>query len=144
MFEAVGEENWPVYFDQVAACLKPGGRAALQIITIREDLFAQYSKSVDFIQKYVFPGGILPPPSRLGEEADRAGLVPIDTCMFGASYARTLAEWHDAYRDAWPDIAGLGFDARFDRIWRFYLAYCEAGFTTGRIDVGQFAYRKPD
>ena len=144
MFEAVGEENWPVYFDQVAACLKPGGRAALQIITIREDLFAQYSRSVDFIQKYVFPGGILPPASRLGEEAGRAGLVPIGTCMFGPSYARTLAGWHDAYRDAWPDIASQGFDARFDRIWRFYLAYCEAGFTTGRIDVGQFAYRKPD
>jgi len=143
MFEAVGEENWPVYFEQVAACLKPGGRASLQIITIREDLFEHYRKSVDFIQKYVFPGGILPPPSRLGEEAERVGLEAADTAMFGTSYARTLAAWHDAYREAWPDIRTLGFDARFDRIWRFYLAYCEAGFTTGRIDVGQFTYRKP-
>jgi cyclopropane-fatty-acyl-phospholipid synthase len=143
MFEAVGEENWATYFDQVAACLKPGGRAALQIITIREDLFEHYRNSVDFIQKYVFPGGILPPPSRLDDEARRVGLDPVDTTMFAASYARTLAAWHEAYRAAWPEIRPLGFDEKFDRIWRFYLAYCEAGFTTGRIDVGQFTYGKP-
>ena len=142
MFEAVGEENWGVYFDQVAACLKPGGRASLQIITIREDQFEHYRRSVDFIQKYVFPGGVLPPPSRLAREADRTGLSTVDTLMFGASYARTLAIWHETYRAAWPDIREMGFDDRFDRIWRFYLAYCEAGFAAGRIDVGQFTYMK--
>ncbi len=143
MFEAVGEAHWSIYFDQLMACLKPGGRASLQVITIREDLFDQYYNSVDFIQKYVFPGGILPPPSRLESEARRAGLDPVGVHMFGKSYARTLEAWHKQYADAWPQIAPLGFDARFDRIWRFYLAYCEAGFDTGRTDVGQFTYQKP-
>ncbi|WP_203291336.1 SAM-dependent methyltransferase [Maricaulis parjimensis] len=143
MFEAVGEAHWSIYFDQLMTCLKPGGRASLQVITIREDLFAQYYHSVDFIQKYVFPGGILPPPSRLDSEARRAGLVPVDTHMFGKSYARTLEAWHARYSAAWPAIKPLGFDDRFDRIWRLYLAYCEAGFDTGRIDVGQFTYEKP-
>jgi cyclopropane-fatty-acyl-phospholipid synthase len=143
MFEAVGEENWAAYFDRVAACLRPGGRASLQIITIREEQFDQYRGSVDFIQKYVFPGGILPPPSRLAAEAERTGLAETDITMFGQSYARTLSLWHDAYRAAWPEIRKMGFDDRFDRIWRFYLAYCEAGFAAGRIDVGQFTYMKP-
>lgn len=142
MFEAVGEENWQTYFDQVAHCLKPGGRASLQIITIHEDHFGHYRRSVDFIQKYVFPGGVLPPPSRLASDAEKAGLDQVDVRMFGDSYARTLAEWHDAYKAAWPQIEPLGFDARFDRIWRYYLAYCEAGFAAGRIDVGQFAYQR--
>lgn len=143
MFEAVGEAHWPVYFDQVQACLKPGGRAALQIITIRDDLFDSYRGSVDFIQKYVFPGGMLPTVERLEEEAGRAGLIPAGKHMFGGDYARTLAAWHQSYMAAWPRIEPLGFDRRFDRIWRYYLAYCEAGFVSGRIDVGQFEYRRP-
>ncbi|WP_300544947.1 cyclopropane-fatty-acyl-phospholipid synthase family protein [Maricaulis sp.] len=143
MFEAVGEANWPTYFDRVSGCLNPGGRAALQIITIREDQFEHYRRSVDFIQKYVFPGGVLPPPSRIQSEAVSAGLQPAGTYMFGPSYARTLACWHEAYRQAWPRIRDLGFDERFDRIWRYYLSYCEAGFAEGRIDVGQFVFQKP-
>ncbi|MAC89069.1 MAG: cyclopropane-fatty-acyl-phospholipid synthase [Maricaulis maris] len=144
MFEAVGEANWPTYYAQLNHCLKPGGRAALQVITIREDDFAGYRTSADFIQKYVFPGGMLPPASRLAELASSVGLAPISTEMFASSYAQTLARWHRAYRASRPDLEAMGFDAKFDRIWRFYLAYCEAGFTTGRIDVGHFVYLKPE
>ncbi|WP_323761990.1 cyclopropane-fatty-acyl-phospholipid synthase family protein [Maricaulis sp.] len=143
MFEAVGEAHWPTYFSQLNQCLKPGGKAALQIITIRETDFANYRVSADFIQKYVFPGGMLPPVSKLSELARSAGLTEVGTTLFGSGYAQTLARWHRAYRASWPDIQASGFDAKFDRIWRFYLAYCEAGFRTGRIDVGQFVYRKP-
>ena len=143
MFEAVGEAHWPTYFAQLSHCLKPGGRAALQVITIREADFDDYRSSADFIQKYVFPGGMLPSASKMSELARGAGLAEVDTTMFGTGYAQTLAHWHRAYRASWPDIEPLGFDAKFDRIWGFYLAYCEAGFRTGRIDVGQFVYRKP-
>lgn len=143
MFEAVGEAHWPTYFEQLNHCLKPGGRAALQVITIRESDFANYRVSADFIQKYVFPGGMLPPVSMLSELAGGAGLTELGATMFGSGYAQTLAHWHRAYRASWPDIEASGFDAKFDRIWRFYLAYCEAGFRTGRIDVGQFVYGKP-
>ncbi|WP_417492456.1 class I SAM-dependent methyltransferase [Maricaulis sp.] len=143
MFEAVGEAHWPVYFDRLAHCLKPGGRAALQIITLREDDFDDYRNTVDFIQKYVFPGGMLPPPSALAREARRAGLEDLGADMFGEDYAETLHRWHVRFNAAWPQIGELGFDERFARIWRYYLAYCEAGFRSGRCDVGQFVYRKP-
>ena len=143
MFEAVGEAHWPVYFDQLAHCLKPGGYAALQVITLREADFDHYRGTVDFIQKYVFPGGMLPPPSALAREARRAGLDDIDACMFGEDYANTLQHWHAGFNATWPQIRALGFDDRFARIWRYYLAYCEAGFRSGRCDVGQFVYRKP-
>jgi len=143
MFEAVGQAHWPVYFDQLAHCLKPGGYAALQVITLREADFADYRGTVDFIQKYVFPGGMLPPPSALGREARRAGLEDIDAHMFGEDYAETLHRWHTDFNAAWPQIRELGFDEGFARIWRYYLAYCEAGFRSGRCDVGQFVYRKP-
>ncbi|MHA6287667.1 class I SAM-dependent methyltransferase [Maricaulis sp. CAU 1757] len=143
MFEAVGQAHWPVYFDQLKTCLKPGGRAGLQIITIREDVFEEYRRRVDFIQKYVFPGGMLPTVEGLGKLAENAGLASRGHDMFGHSYARTLERWHHAYRAAWPRIRELGFDDRFDRIWRYYLAYCEAGFDAGRIDVGQFMYENP-
>lgn len=143
MFEAVGEAHWPVYFDQLAHCLKPGGHAALQIITLRETDFEGYRSTVDFIQKYVFPGGMLPPPSALAREAGRAGLDDLGARMFGEDYAETLHRWHKAFNAAWPQICDLDFDDRFARIWRFYLAYCEAGFRSGRCDVGQFVYRKP-
>jgi cyclopropane-fatty-acyl-phospholipid synthase len=143
MFEAVGEDYWPVYFGKVASALKPGGRAALQIITIDDREFNRYRKRADFIQHYIFPGGMLPSERRLREETARAGLgVEIDA-MFGQSYARTLALWARRFETAWDDIAKMGFDERFRRLWLYYLAYCEAGFRTGRIDVGQFVLTKP-
>lgn len=143
MFEAVGEEHWDTYFKQVDALLKPGAKAALQIITIRDADFESYRNSVDFIQKYVFPGGMLPTNDRVDQLASEAGLEPVDRALFGRSYAETLRRWHVDFLKHWDDIRPLGFDDRFYRIWRYYLAYCEAGFDAGRIDVGQFTYRKP-
>jgi cyclopropane-fatty-acyl-phospholipid synthase len=143
MFEAVGEKYWPAYFGKIADVLKPGGRAGLQIITIRDDLFERYRSRVDFIQQYVFPGGMLPSLERLREETSRAGLRPDGVDRFGVSYAETLAEWGRRFRDAWHDIRPLGFDERFKRLWQFYLSYCEAGFRTGNTDVVQIALAKP-
>ncbi|WP_339743790.1 cyclopropane-fatty-acyl-phospholipid synthase family protein [uncultured Maricaulis sp.] len=143
MFEAVGQAHWPIYFDQLVDCLKPGGHAALQIITLREEDFESYRGTVDFIQKYVFPGGMLPPPSALTDQAERSGLEVVGATMFGGDYAETLHRWHSRFNDAWPQIGELGFDERFARIWRYYLAYCEAGFRSGRCDAGQFVYRRP-
>jgi cyclopropane-fatty-acyl-phospholipid synthase len=143
MFEAVGEEYWPAYFSKIAQVLKPGGRAALQIITIEDDEFDNYRKRADFIQHYIFPGGMLPSVKRLSEETERVGLnFEIDT-MFGKSYARTLNEWARRFDMAWEQIKGGKFDESFRRLWLYYLAYCEAGFRTGRIDVGQFVLSKP-
>lgn len=142
MFEAVGEKYWPAYFAKVADVLKPGGAAGLQIITIRDDLFESYRSRVDFIQQYVFPGGMLPSLSRLGEETARAGLTQQQVQAFGVSYADTLAEWGRRFRHAWGEINQLGFDERFRRLWQFYLSYCEAGFRSGRTDVIQLALRK--
>ncbi|MCC5980882.1 MAG: class I SAM-dependent methyltransferase [Oceanicaulis sp.] len=138
MFEAVGEEYWPSFFSRVHDCLKPGGKAGLQIITIRDDLFDRYRKRADFIQRYIFPGSILPSVERLNGEFARAGLNFDGSEMFGVDYADTLKEWTTRFRAAWPQIEPMGFDLRFRRMWEFYLAYCEAGFRTGRIDVGQF------
>ena len=142
MFEAVGESYWPSYFSKIEEVLKPGGKAALQIITIRDDLFERYRKRADFIQKYVFPGGMLPSEKRLVEEFDRAGLDFDAKQMFGLSYAHTLKEWHRRFEDAWLRIEPQGFDDAFRRMWRFYLSYCEAGFLSKRIDVGQFVLSK--
>ena len=143
MFEAVGEKYWPAYFAKIAEVLKPGGRAGLQIITIRDDLFERYRTRVDFIQQYVFPGGMLPSLRRLDEETSRAGLTRDGVDKFGVSYADTLAEWGRRFRGAWGDISPLGFDDRFKRLWQFYLSYCEAGFRTGNTDVVQIALAKP-
>jgi cyclopropane-fatty-acyl-phospholipid synthase len=142
MFEAVGEEYWPTYFGKIHDVLAPGGRAGLQIITIRDELFAQYRKRADFIQKYVFPGGMLPSETRLKEETARAGLEWRDIVHFGQNYADTLAEWARRFESAWDDIRGLGFDERFRRLWRFYLGYCEAGFRTERTNVVQLSLTK--
>lgn len=139
MFEAVGEEYWPSFFDKVAACLKPGGQAGLQIISIRDDVFESYRKRADFIQRYIFPGGILPSVERLKEEFDRAGLTLKSMDSFAKDYAGTLAHWAKSFTGAWDDIKGQGFDERFRRMWLFYLAYCEAGFRTERVNVGQYA-----
>jgi cyclopropane-fatty-acyl-phospholipid synthase len=137
MFEAVGEEYWPTYFRKIRDVLSPGGRAGLQIITIRDELFTHYRRRADFIQKYVFPGGMLPSETRLKEETDRAGLEWRDIVRFGQNYADTLAEWARRFEAAWEEIRSLGFDERFRRLWRFYLGYCEAGFRTERTNVVQ-------
>ena len=138
MFEAVGERWWPTYFAAVAQALKPGGRAVIQSITIRDDLFADYRKGTDFIQQYIFPGGMLPSRSEFRRQAARQGLVVRDEFAFGLDYARTLAQWRESFEAAWPRIAALGFDETFRRLWRLYLSYCEAGFRAGNIDVVQF------
>ena len=143
MFEAVGESFWPGYFDKLSGVLKEGKRAALQIITIDDELFDGYRNRVNFIQKYIFPGGMLPSEAVLKEQFDRAGLVYESAQMFGASYAETLRVWAENFRRFWPEIQTLGFDKGFRNLWEYYLCYCEAGFKTGRTDVGHFVLRKP-
>ena len=138
MFEAVGESYWPTYFDQVHACLKPGGKAGLQIITIAKERFDSYRKKTDFIQRYIFPGGMLPSPERLNAEFASADLKLVAREDFAADYARTLAEWRHRFLEVWPEVQALGFDERFRNMWEYYLAYCEAGFTTRSIDVSHF------
>ena len=139
MFEAVGREYWPTYFAKVHSALKPGGRAGLQVITIQDALFEEYDARTDFIQKYVFPGGSLPSEAKLAPVVAGAGLTWGQTERFGRDYADTLAEWARRFEAAWSEIgrAGAGFDERFHRLWRFYLAYCEAGFRSRRTDVIQ-------
>lgn len=139
MFEAVGEEYWPAYFDKIHALLAPGGQAGLQIITIDERYFNAYRKSVDFIQKYVFPGGMLPSMEALRDQVARAGLSWRANTTFGEDYAQTLASWRNRFQGAWDDIRTLGFDDQFKRMWNYYLSYCEAGFRAGSIDVTQIA-----
>jgi cyclopropane-fatty-acyl-phospholipid synthase len=142
MFEAVGERYWPQYFAKVSEVLHTGARAALQVITIDEQLFDDYRTRPDFIKRFIFPGGMLPTVSRFHQEARKAGLETAETYMFGRSYALTLNEWAKRFQSAWSDIMKLGFDERFKRLWMYYLCYCEAGFRSGRIDVGQFALVK--
>jgi cyclopropane-fatty-acyl-phospholipid synthase len=136
MLEAVGEEYWPAYFAQLKACLAPGGRAVLQVISIADDRFEQYRCNADFIQRYVFPGGMLPSPWVMHEQVEKAGLSVVQVQNFGQDYARTLAEWHHRFEAAWPAIAALGFPPRFRRLWTYYLCYCEAGFRAAALDVG--------
>ncbi len=143
MFEAVGEAYWPGYFDKVRDVLEPGGRAGLQIITIRDDLFAVYRRRSDFMRKYVFPGGMLPSERRLREESARAGLQWGALTRFGQSYAETLAQWATRFESAWDEISALGFDERFRRLWTFYLRYCEAAFRTERTNVIQLTLARP-
>ncbi|WP_374470475.1 class I SAM-dependent methyltransferase [Phenylobacterium sp.] len=143
MFEAVGERYWPTYFGTIRERLAPGGRAGLQIITIRDDVFDRYRKRADFIQKYIFPGGMLPSEQRLKEETERAGLAWAGVSRFGQHYADTLATWGERFESAWDDVRRLGFDERFRKLWRFYLSYCEAGFRTGRTNVVQLALARP-
>ena len=142
MFEAVGERYWPTYFGKIRDVLAPGGRAGLQIITIRDEIFDAYRRRADFIQKYIFPGGMLPSEERLKPITDRAGLHWTGLSRFGEDYADTLAEWGRRFEGAWDEIAQLGFDERFRKLWRFYLSYCEAGFRTGRTNVVQLSLSK--
>ena len=150
MFEAVGCEYWPTYFKTVYDRLRPGGVAVLQVILIEEDRFELYRNKVDFIQKYIFPGGLLPSESKLKDAAVQQGLDFEDSVLFGQSYARTCQIWRDNFDEKWPDIQNLksangtakDFDMRFNNLWRYYLSYCEAGFDLGSIDVGFFKFRK--
>ncbi|SFI50776.1 SAM-dependent methyltransferase [Albimonas pacifica] len=142
MFEAVGEQYWPVYFEALRDRLKPDARASLQIITIHDRLFDGYRRGVDFVQKYIFPGGMLPSPSALAEQTRRAGLEIAGSIEFGDSYSETLRRWRDRFEDAWTDIAPMGFDERFRRMWNFYLASCAACFLAGTTDVTQVTLRR--
>jgi len=143
MFEAVGEENWPQYFAAVRDRLKAGGRAIVQTITIAEDRFAHYRRSTDFIQKHIFPGGLLPSEPAFAEASKQAGLRLERTDRFRAGYAATLAHWAQAFRARGRELEVLGFDARFRRLWEFYLGYCEGGFRAGTLDVQQFHLSRP-
>ncbi|MEJ8572411.1 cyclopropane-fatty-acyl-phospholipid synthase family protein [Microbaculum marinum] len=136
MIEAVGAEHWPTYFSTLSNRLRRSGIAAIQAITIAEPFYDSYRRGVDFIQRYIFPGGMLPTAGIISREAAAAGLALDGMETFGASYARTLREWRSRFLAAWPAIADLGFDDRFRRKWEYYLSYCEAGFLEGRIDVG--------
>lgn len=142
MFEAVGEKYWPTYFDQLKTCLKPGGSAGLQIITIREEMFDKYRASTDFIQRYIFPGGMLPTPEILEKLGEERQFKLVGERVFGHDYADTLAVWRDKFREAWPDVKPMGFDERFKRMWEFYMHYCEAGFRSENIDVRQMVFQK--
>lgn len=142
MFEAVGEKFWPSYFQQLKNCLKPGGRAGLQVITIREKDFDSYRAQPDFIQKYIFPGGMLPSAEIMTQLGTRHHLTQIATRAFGTDYAATLEAWRHKFWEKWPTIKPLGFDERFKRIWEFYFHYCEAGFKAGSINVRQIIYER--
>ena len=144
MFEAVGEKYWPVYFDKIKQCLKPGKQATLQIITIQDARWEVYRKSVDFIQKYIFPGGMLPSPSVLRKEVHRAGLSVQHSIEFGKSYSQTLRRWFEVFNNKWDNISAMGFDDRFRRMWNFYLTSCAATFESGNCDVTQITLQKPD
>lgn len=139
MFEAVGEAYWATYLRQLVRNLRRGGRAALQVITIDEAYFERYRQQPDFIQRYVFPGGMLPSVSAFDTLASQVGLHVVQREFGGLDYARTLAIWHDRFQTASADLTELGFDKRFLRMWRYYLSYCEAGFRSGRIDVMRLA-----
>ncbi|MFO1176423.1 MAG: cyclopropane-fatty-acyl-phospholipid synthase family protein [Paracoccaceae bacterium] len=143
MFEAVGEKYWPVYFDTVRNRLKPGAKAALQIITIEDRRFEMYRRGVDFIQKYIFPGGMLPSPAALRDEVRRAGLALIGSFEFGESYSQTLRRWYDTFNARWDEVASLGFDQRFHRMWNFYLTSCASAFHFANCDVTQITVERP-
>lgn len=138
MIEAVGEAYWPAYFRKVREGLRADGIALLQVITIDNDRFENYRRRPDFIQKYIFPGGMLPSKSVLKHEISAAGLDLVACEFFGSSYALTLGEWQARFQSAWPTIARLGFGERFKRIWEFYFDYCRAGFEAGALDVGLY------
>jgi cyclopropane-fatty-acyl-phospholipid synthase len=142
MFEAVGEKYWPVFFERVRERLTQGGLAAMQIITIAESRFEAYRSRPDFIQRYIFPGGMLPTLTHLKSLAAQAGMDWRTDNGFGLHYARTLGLWHQRFVEAWPEVRKLGFDERFKRMWQYYLAYCEGGFRAGSIDVRQILIQR--
>jgi len=137
MFEAVGQKYWPAYFTTIRDRLKPGGKATLQIITVADRRWEIYQKGVDFIQKHIFPGGMLPSPKILREQVEKAGLGVVRSIEFGDSYDQTLRRWHETFNARWGQIARMGFDERFHKMWNFYLTSCAAAFKTGNCDVTQ-------
>ena len=143
MFEAVGERYWPTYFNTLRDRLKPGANATLQVITVPDTRFEAYRKSVDFIQKYIFPGGMLPSPSALRQEAEKAGLLVKGSIEFGKGYSQTLRRWHETFNARWADVSRLGFDDRFRRMWNFYLTSCAGTFEGGNCDVTQITITRP-
>jgi cyclopropane-fatty-acyl-phospholipid synthase len=144
MIEAVGEDHWPTYFQTVHDRLKPGGTAAIQAITIDEADFEHYKSGPDFIQRYIFPGGMLLTKQVMKDQGEGVGLELEKVELFGLSYAHTLKLWRDRFLERWPMIAPLGYDEQFKRKWIYYLCYCEAGFAEGLIDVGIYQYRRAD
>lgn len=143
MLEAVGKEYWDTYFATIRDRLRPGGIAVLQVITMADERYASYERGTDFIQRYIFPGGMLPSPSVMREKIAAVGLNLDGVRTFGESYARTLADWRARFLNAWPRLSRMGFDARFQRKWEYYLSYCEAGFRAGAIDVGLYRLHRP-
>jgi len=143
MFEAVGEKYWPAYFETLRERLKPGKNATLQIITVADRRWDVYKRGVDFIQKYIFPGGMLPSPKALQAEIDRAGLTTKNSIEFGDSYTVTCKRWFETFNEKWDQIAPMGFDERFRRMWNFYLTSCAATFDSGNCDVTQITVTKP-
>lgn len=144
MIEAVGEAWWPTYFRKVHDLLAPGGRAVIQAITIAEDRFEHYRIAPDFIQHYIFPGGMLPTRTIIADQARAAGLVQKTVDLFAQGYVATLGEWRRRFAAARDQLAALGYDAAFQRMWTYYLAYCEAGFATGQTDVGLYVFERPE
>jgi cyclopropane-fatty-acyl-phospholipid synthase len=142
MIEAVGQSYWPTYFQTISKLLKPGGKACIQSIVIEDGLFDRYVKSTDFIQQYIFPGGCLPCPKEFRRQARMAGLEVIDELKFGPDYAETLRRWRHDFMAQEAHVLKLGFDAKFMRLWEFYLAYCEAAFDEANTDVIQFTLQK--
>mmetsp|Transcript_28845 Transcript_28845/g.54894 ORF Transcript_28845/g.54894 Transcript_28845/m.54894 type:complete len:403 (-) Transcript_28845:221-1429(-) len=143
MFEAVGQKYWPVYFDTVRERLKPGKSATLQIITVTDRRWKVYQRGVDFIQKYIFPGGMLPSPMALRAQVTKAGLAVERSIEFGQSYNISLRRWHDTFNEKWDQIAEMGFDDRFRRMWNFYLTSCAATFESANCDVTQITIKRP-
>ncbi len=143
MIEAVGEEHWPNYFKTVFDRLKPGGGAAIQAITINEADFEGYRSTPDFIQRYIFPGGMLMTKTAMQEQGKKVGLILENVELFRLSYAKTLRLWRERFLERWSVIQKMGFDEQFRRKWIYYLSYCEAGFMEGSIDVGIYQYKKP-
>ncbi len=142
MFEAVGEKYWPTYFQSLRGCLKQGRNATMQIITVADELFPVYRKNVDFVQKYIFPGGMLPSKEALEREISKVGLIEVGNIDFGASYSRTLRIWHQKFNLVWNEISLMNFDDRFRRMWNFYLASCAAVFHSKTGDVIQITVKK--
>ena len=143
MLEAVGAAYWSTYFAKLRDCLRPRGTAVLQVITIDEDRFENYRRRPDFIQKYIFPGGMLPTKRIIERETIKAGLAPVTQEFFGRDYARTLEQWNARFQGAWKEIRKLGYDQRFKKMWEYYLAYCQVGFELGALDVGLYKIVRP-
>ena len=138
MFEAVGAKYWPVYFKKIKSCLKDSGLVTLQIITINENKMKLYQKNPDFIQQYIFPGGILPSKKQIFQITSSLGLKLNEFNSFGTSYATTLHLWNKQFQNSWDDIAKQGYSIRFKKMWEYYLSYCEVGFITQATDVSHF------